>query len=503
MYKLEFYKKYGRGYHPRKKTQYDAPLTAKTIKEIFADCSDLESRELYIGGRRHGEATVFFIDGLVSGSEVSDAVVRPLTAQSRLGETKSAGEVVDLLMHGAVWSAAVKQRRTADEVVSDLVNGYCVIVFDGISTAVSYETRTSNQRSITEPVNEKVLKGARDSFVETLRVNTSLLRRHMRNPALKLKSSVVGRKTLTHVAVAYVDGVAEPRLVEEVMGRLDAIDIEGLIMASQLEEYISDCPASPFPQLMHTERPDRFALNLLEGRVGILIDGLPIGYLVPGTLPQMLKVPEDKSHHFLIASFYTLLRYSALIMSVLLPATYVAIAMYHQEMIPTKLLLSTIASKQQVPFSTAIEVIAMLTAFELLQEAGLRLPDPVGNTVSIIGALVVGQSAIEAKVISPIAVIVVALSGIAGYTIPNQDLSAVVRLCRLLLTLAAIISGIFGLMLVCILILYHLCTLDSFGLPYLSPLATRGSLSAILRPPLWWTKYRDRELNTPDKRNQA
>ena len=212
--------------------------------------------------------------------------------------------------------------------------------------------------------------------------------------------------------------------------RLNKIKTDGILTSADIEENISDDPRSPFPQLITTERPDKFCLNILEGRVGILADGLPIGYLAPGTFSQFFKVPEDRAGHFTSATVLTVLRYAALLITLLLPAFYVAVAMYHQEMLPTKLMQSIIRSKQSVPFPTAVEVLLMLISFELLQEAGLRLPDPIGETVSIIGALIVGQSAVEAKVVSPVVIIVVAIAGIAGYTMPNQDMGAALRLCR-------------------------------------------------------------------------
>lgn len=502
MYKWEFYKRHRYGFHPRQVPEHDEALTGKSIREIFSGCSDLTVRELFIGGRPHGRATAFYLDGLVDSGNVAKDVIRPLSTDDRLSDTKSTAEIIDCMIHGAVWAASMKHRDNTDDAVSDILNGFCVIVFDREKTALSFENRTPVARSIGEPSNEKTVKGARDAFVETLRINTSLVRRHLRSPQLKFVSSLVGRKSHTGVAIAYVQGIAPPEIVEQVKKRLDSMDVDGLLTAGYLEEYLSDAPRTPFPTLMHTERPDRFALNLLEGRVGIIIDGLPIAWLVPGTMAQMMKVPQDKADHFLVASGLTLLRYLALVLSVLLPAAYVAIAMYHHEMIPTKLLLSIIESKQQVPFSTAMEILGMLVAFELLQQAGLRLPKPVGETIGIVGALIVGQSAVEAKVVSPIAVIVVALAGIAGYTIPNQDLSAAFRLCRFALVFAALLAGMFGVMLGLSLLVYHLCTLESFGLPYMSPLGTRGLLGSVFRVPLRKDKFRDPELHTPDKRNQ-
>ena len=246
--------------------------------------------------------------------------------------------------------------------------------------------------------------------------------------------------------------------------------------------------------------------HLLEGRVGILADGLPHGFLAPGSIAQFMKAVGDDSLHWLVSSAVTFLRWLAFVLSLLLPALYVTVAAYHQEMIPTKLLLAIIASKADVPFSTAVEVIAMLIAFELLQEAGLRLPAAIGQTVSIIGALIVGQSAVEARIVSPVVVIVVAVAGIAGCTMPNQDMAGALRICRFLLVLPAIFMGMFGLVLGIVLLLRHLAGLESFGVPYLSPFVGadggKGLLQALFRPPMERKKIREAALRVRDVRNQ-
>ena len=331
--------------------------------------------------------------------------------------------------------------------------------------------RSACARPVSEPTLEKSIKGARDSFVETLRVNTALVRRRLATPALKIVESGVGRVSHTRVALLFLEGTADPALTETLCARLDALDIDALAAAGPLEAALIDAPDSPFPQLLHTERPDRLARYLLEGRVGILVDGLPIAFAAPVRFSDFMRVASDLNDHRLIAGALTVLRWLALGLSLLLPALYVAVALYHQEMIPTRLLLSVIEAKRSVPFSTALEVLGMLVSFELLQEAGLHLPNPIGDTVSIIGALIVGQSAVEARIVSPIAIIVVAFAGIAGYTLPSQDLGAAVRLARLCLVLAAIAAGFFGVGAALCLLLLHLAQIDSLGLNYTAPLS--------------------------------
>ena len=316
---------------------------------------------------------------------------------------------------------------------------------------------------------------------------------------------MVGRQSETGLAVVYLEGIADAARVQEILDRLDAIDIEAVIGIGDLEPYLVSHPRSPFPQMGHTERPDKFASALLDGRIGLLADGLPLGFILPGTLGLLMHAPEDNARHFAVGSALTLLRYLALLLSLTLPALYVAIAMYHPEMIPAKLLLSVIQAEQEVPFTTPIIILSMLVAFELLQEAGLRLPDPIGQTVSIIGALLVGEAAVNAKVASPIAIIVVALAGIAGYNIPNQELGATLRLLRFGLVLASILAGMFGLTAALALIAWHLCTLENDGVAYLSPFVdseTNPLFHTLLRKPQQDYKFRDPALVRQNRRRQ-
>lgn len=482
-----------------------APPTAKTVRELFSDCTDFELRPVWPGGRRIPGVSVCWIDGLVSGKDVSEDVLRPLTDETRLAGAESAEACMDLLLRGAVWSYTAKCRRTLDETAQDLVRGYCAVLFDRTKTAVTFEVKTDVSRAVSEPTVEKTVKGAKDAFVETLRTNTSLIRRRLRTPGLKLRQTVVGRKSGTDVAILFLDGVADPETVSELERRMDAVDIDGLTSSGNLEQYITDRPGSLFPQLLHTERPDKFAVELLAGRVGIIVDGLPVGFLLPASLPAFLRVAEDRAQHWLIASTLMLLRWISLLISLLFPAFFTAVSMYHQEMIPTSLLLSMIEAKQRVPFSVAFEIFSMLLAFELLMEAGLRLPDSVGDTVSIIGALIVGQSAVEAKVVSPISVIVVAATAICGFTQPSRDLGAALRLLRLVMETLAVILGLYGIMLGLALLTWYLSGIESFGVPYLSPMAEGGFrevLKSLIRLPLPKDKFREKALHTPDKRNQ-
>ena len=491
--------------HPRKEPKYEGDISVNILDTIFTDCDDFATRKVYLGGEENCEVTVAFIDGVVSGDSVSKDIINPLTNKLRFGGMTAGKAAIDLILHGGIYSYAAKLRDTADDLVNDLINGFCAIIFENEKQAVTFEVKTGEKRGVSEPTGEKILKGAKDGFVETLRVNTALVRRRIKNPDLKIKQTIVGRQSQTGVAVVYIDKIANMDMVSELEKRLDDIDIDGLMSTGHLEDYIVDNKTSPLPQLIYTERSDKFCINLLEGRVGIIIDGLPTGYLLPGTFAQFMKAPEDYTEHFVIGSAITLLRYTCLMISLFLPALYVAIAMYHQEMIPTQLMQSIIDSKQHVPFDTSIEVLGMLLAFELLQEASVRLPTAVGETLGMIGALIVGQSAVEAQIISPLVVIVVALAGISGYTVTNLNLSSSLRYCRLLLVIAALLGGMYGIAVATVLIIYHMGTLESFGVAYLTPFAgdsIKTMSQAVFRWPLPKAKFREGALHGENRRNQ-
>ena len=466
--------------HPRRTPLYACLPTLPSLQEIFSSCADFQTRTLRLGLESNHVVTVCWIDGLVSARMLTEDVIRPLTSLARLPQQETERQSLLRILAGAVYNCSCQYRETMDDVVGDLTHGCCVLLFDGANQAVSFEARSDVRRAVSEPTLEKSIKGAKDSFVETLRVNTALVRRRLCTPKLKLVESTIGSETVTRVAMLYLDGTAAPETVTALAQRLDALDPDALLATGILEEGLTDAPGSPFPQLLHTERPDRFAQYLTEGRVGLLVDGLPIGLLGPASFADFMRCSGDSASNPLIASTLNLLRWFALLLSLLLPALYVAVALYHQEMIPTRLLLSVIEAKQRVPFSTALEVIGMLLSFELLQEAGLHLPNPIGDTVSIIGALIVGQSAVEARIVSPIAIIVVAFAGIAGYTLPSQDVGAAVRLLRLGLVLAAVAAGLFGVGIALCLLLLHLAEMDSLGCNYTAPLSD-GEAFPLLR----------------------
>ena len=476
----------------------ERPISPDAVRAEFSDCGDFIWRETAVG-RTAATAYLCWIDGTVSGQSAAEQVLRPLTDPVRFPAQLTAAEAAALIASGTVYGADMTRAKSMDELTRAVACGSCARLLG--QDAFLFQCKTNQRRTVQEPTIEKSVKGSKDAFVETLRVNTALVRSRLRTPALKLRQVTLGRKSRTEAAILWLDGVCAPDIPAEIARRLDALDVDGVILPGVLDSALSDAPRSFFPQLIHTERPDKLASALLDGRAAVIADGIPVAFIAPAALPEFLKTSEDGSQHYIASSFLLLLRWAAFIGTLLLPAVYVAIAMYHAEMIPTELLFSIIHSKQSVPFSTTAEILGMLLAFELLQEAGLRLPNPIGQTVSIIGALIVGQSAVEAKVISPIAVIVVALAGIAGYTMPSQDMGTALRLCRFGLAAAAALAGMFGIAVGGALIVWRLCSIESFGRPYAVTSRT-GSQGIFVRRPPWKDLFRDIAVNGGDLRRR-
>ena len=337
--------------------------------------------------------------------------------------------------------------------------------------------------------------------METVRSNTSYVRRHLRSPDLKIYETQVGRRSLTNVSVVWLKGITNPELVERMKARLDEIDIDGFITPSAVEEYVTGSRATAFPLMQYTERPDKFCRGILDGRIGLLVDGLPLGYLAPADLGSLMESPEDQSRDYLSASGIRILRYAALLLSLLLPGFYIALAVFHQEMIPLPLLRAMIESKQAVPFSTSVEVFGLLIAFELLQESGIHLPQAVGQSVSVIGGIVVGTAAVEAGLVSPVALIAVSIAGICGFALPNRDLAEAVRLWRLILAGTAAVGGLFGVTVGLISLLIHLSGLTCLGVPYLAPFSQMENVE-LVRKRLLFQKYRQKRLRPADRRRQ-
>jgi spore germination protein KA len=487
------------------KTDKDMALTRENLEHFLGQSSDVVFKDIYINMDKQLCLTLLYIEGMVDDRALNEDIIRPLIKEDRLGRAGSREKMIELIEHGAVHNASHKTSSDINACMNEVINGSVALIFDKEKKAVLFDLKGFEKRAITEPLGENVLKGSKDSFVETLGVNTSLIRRKIRTPNLRITQTIVGRQTKTPVAIVYIEGIADRNIVDEIKKRLDNILIDEVITEGHIEGYIIDSKFSTFPQIAATERPDKFCANLVSGRVGMIVDGLPMTFIIPSTVNQFLQAPEDYSQNFWMSSFVRMMRFILMFITLFLPGLYISIASFHQEMIPIDLALSIAASKEGVPLPAFAEIFIMLIAFEMLLEAGIRLPRAMGQAISIIGALVVGEAAVAAKFVSPAVVIIIASTGIAGFTMPNQDFSNALRLWRLLLVIFTSAAGLFGLTIGAILMLFRMCVIETFGVPYMSPFAGgkwSEFMDTLVRLPLFLNKRRPAELNTKNEKRQ-
>ncbi|MFC5446940.1 spore germination protein [Paenibacillus aestuarii] len=466
---------------------------------IYNNCPDVVFRPLYIDGSV--QATLIYIEGLSNNEAIDKSVIAPL---AQIGTLPAEG--IHTVIEQQVTVPKINELHTIADCVEQLSSGCPVLLMENNAVGLSFNLAKWEKRGVEEPTAEAVVRGPREGFTESLGVNTSLLRRRLRTPQLKMLQLRVGRYTQTELVVAFIDEIAEQGLIEEVLKRLKRIDIDGVMDSAYIEELIEDAPHSLFPQIMNTERPDVAAANLLEGRVVILVDGTPSVLIAPVTFYSLLQSAEDYYQRYSFSTAIRWLRYAALVISLLLPSLYVATLTYHQEMIPTSLFFSIAKSREEIPFPVVIEALIMEITFEALREAGVRLPKQIGAAVSIVGALVIGQAAVSAGIVSAPMVMVVAITGISSFMIPRYSAGISIRLLRFPIILLAGVLGLLGIMLSVIFTVVHLCTIRSFGVPYMSPMGPmkgRDMKDVLIRAPLWMLNTRPHLTGDGNKYRQA
>lgn len=472
------------------------------FQTIYDQCSDIVFRPFLLFGEKN--ASIIYLDGLTDQDGVEQHVLAPLMKQAKQGKPINVEK--NFIIENYLSVTKVSRIQSISACLHAISSGNPLLLIDGNSDGFSLGMAKWEKRSIEEPAAESSIRGPREGFIETIGVNISLLRRLIKSPALKMKELTIGTYTKTKVVLSYVEGLADKTLIEEVTNRLKRIDIDGILESEYIEEMIEDNPFSPFPQMIATERPDVASSNLLEGRVVILVDGTPFGLIAPVSFFSLLQAQEDFYQRFLVSTFIRWLRYIFLSISLLFPSLYVAITTFHQEMLPSTLLLSIAAAREAVPFPAIVEVLIMEVTFEALREAGVRLPKQIGSAVSIVGALVIGEAAVNAGLVSSPMIIVVAITGIASFMVPRYATGLAIRLLRFPIIILAATLGLLGVVLGVIAIVIHLCSLRSFGQPYLAPIAPlkNQELKDVLwRAPLWQMDTRPHLTGEYDPYRQA
>lgn len=466
--------------------------------------TDLVMREIHLGANGQIKAVLLFTEGLADAVAIS-RLLEAIMVQGRdtplFGELEANEDVLKLLETRVINQGGIQHADNFDTLFDSVVSGDTVLLLDGVNKGLVICTKGWDDRGVQENSVQMTVRGPHEAFTENIRTNTALIRRRIRDRGLWLQTFSIGRVTKTDVAIMYIQGIVDEKVVEEVRSRLSQIDTDSILESGNIEEWIQDKTFTPFPTIYNTERPDTIAANLLEGRVAILVDGTPVVLVVPVMFIQFLQSPEDyyqRSDFGLIR----MLRLMSFYISLLAPSLYIAITTFHQEMLPTTLIISIAAQREGVPFPAAVEAFMMEGIFEVLREAGVRMPRAIGSAISIVGALVLGEAAVQAGLVSPAMVIVVSITAITSFVFPAFSISIPVRTLRFVLMALAASFGLYGIFVGQIAILLHLCSLRSFGVPYMAPFAPINLIDnkdAILRLPVWMLRTRPWMIGKNDR----
>ena len=487
--------------------------------------SDIKIREFDLTARNKVyKAFILYIDGMSDSKSISRFILHPLMLKSKSNTNTAPEEIVSSAVANNITVKKVKKFNLVDYIYSCLIphndlkksksfedaiiavnSGNCVLFIDTIDTCFICDVKGFEKRSINSPINEVVIRGSQEAFIENIRTNTSMLRRLVNNENLIIENTSVGTISKTNCAICYLKDVANDDLVAEVKYRINNLDIDYIIASGQLEDLLKQNSKSSIPELLTTERPDRAASSILDGKVVIIVNGTPIALIAPCTFFDLLESFEDHNINYRFANLIKFVRLLACFITVLLPGLYIAITNFHEELIPTELLFSIVSSRQAVPITIELEIVLMEIAFELIHEAGIRVPSPISTTMSIVGALVLGDAAVNASIVSPISIIIVAISGLTSFAIPNFSLELHFRLLRFGFIFIGWLFGFLGIAIGIFFYIGMLASYSSFGVPFLSPYVPLSNVgtNGYFFSPMWRREKRSDFLNTKRTNKQS
>lgn len=414
------------------------------------------------------QIAIVYLEGLIDQKQLSELMEALVAENTRFSSfsNNAANNLKDIIPMGGINVV-----NTVGLLLAAILCGEAVVVIDGLCGGITVSITGGIRRAVEEPSSQTVIRGPKEGFTEELSTNIALLRRKLRTPELRIENRTIGRYTQTKVAVIYIQGLANPQVLEELFRRLDSIDTDSVLESGYIEEFIQDKTFTPFPTMINTERPDAIAGNLLEGQVAVMVDGTPFVLVLPVTFFKFFQSSEDYYQRYDISSFLRIIRLFSFFIALFLPSFYIAITTFQQEMLPTTLLISLAAQREGTPLPALLEALLMEITFEVIREAGVRMPRVIGPAISIVGALVLGQAAVQAGLVSGAMVIVVSFTAIASFVMPNFNMASAVRLIRFALMLLAGMFGLFGILAGAVPVIVHVVSLSSFGVPYFTPLA--------------------------------
>ncbi len=472
------------------------------FKNIFKDDQTLITREFQNKSVKEAKCCIVYISGMINTEVVNENIIQPVL-RNNLAEDIDVNNLLEALMNKVVVSNNVKIETDINKMVSSIISGDTLFILEGYDKCLVIGSKGWEKRSIAEPESSRVVRGPREGFTESLTVNLTLIRRKIQNPDLKFKFRELGERTHTSICICYVDGLALAEVINELEQRLNKIKIDGILDSGYIQELIKDAPYSPFETIGAFERPDVVASKLLEGRVALIVDGSPFVLTMPFTAGENFQASEDYYNNYIFANINRLIRGFTAVTSITIPAIFLALVTYHQEMLPTPLLISISSSRQGVPFPTSLSLFIMLFIFDILREVGTRMPGPVGQAVNIVGTLVLGQAAVQAKLVSAPVIIITALTGIT--TLINMNFLGATIIFRTFYLMGASFLGIYGV-LMCILVLYlHLMSIRSFGIPYMmntTRVKNHDGQDTWIRAP-WWNMTLRPKIFTADLTRQV
>lgn len=466
------------------------------VVNAFGNSADLKVIE---GRRYESNIMMIYLESMVDTTSLKETTSKFLSSINQNFQQFHNVDELSGYCKEVFGGASYKIVNSRDETIHAIINGSIVIFVESIDKALAINLLNGEKRSVTEPTSQTVIRGPKDAFIESISTNVSLIRRRIRNKNLHFEHYTIGEDTQTTVYLGFFKGIANEAILQEVRNRLKKIKVSAIFESGNIEELIADKTFTLFPQVLNTERPDTVAGNLMEGKMVILIDGTPFALIVPAVFVNFFESSEDYYQSFFLGSFLRMIRYLSFMIALLTPSIYVGVLTYHHELLPTTFLLSVIAQREGVPFPAVVEVLLMEITFEILREAGVRMPRVVGQMVSIVGALVIGQAAAEAGIISNIMIIIVSITAIANFVSPIYSFATASRLLRFLLILFAAFLGLYGVLIILVAMVAHLSSLRSFGVPYLAPIAPfiiEDQKDVFIRFPFWSMKKRPKYLRT-------